>query len=105
MGIDGAKAMGFERVKLRQQFVINPPNFSTYDQVLMIDFQDDERDLAGDAYDLFQLKKTFKQAINFPENFNRVQYRIQQAIRTATPENFSRLKNFVTGKFNAILRC
>ena len=82
-------------VKLRQQFVTNPPNFSTYDQVLMIDFQDDERDLAGDAYDLFQLKKTFKQAINFPENFNRVQYRIQQAIRTATPENFSRLKNFV----------
>ena len=61
----------------------------------MIDFQDDERDLTGDAYDLFQLKKTFKQAINFPENFNRVQYRIQQAIRTATPENFSRLKNFV----------
>lgn len=95
LGIDGAKAMGFERVKLRQKFVINPPNFSTYDQVLMIDFQDDERDLTGDAYDLFQLKKTFKQAINFPENFNRVQYRIQQAIRTATPENFSRLKNFV----------
>ena len=53
LGIDGAKAMGFERVKLRQQFVTNPPNFSTYDQVLMIDFQDDERDLAGDAYDLF----------------------------------------------------
>ena len=95
LGLEGAKAMGFDRVKLRQDFVLNPPNFIDFDQVFMFDFQNDERDLAGDEFDLYQLKKTFKQAINFPENFKRAQYQIQQAIRTATPENFSQLKNYV----------
>ena len=95
LGLEGAKAMGFDRVKLRQDFVHSPPNFSDFDQVFMFDFQNDERDLAGDEFDLYQLKKTFKQAINFPENFKRTQYQIQQAIRTATPENFSQLKNYV----------
>jgi len=95
LGLEGAKAMGFDRVKLRQDFVHSPPNFSDFDQVFMFDFQNDERDLAGDEFDLYQLKKTFKQAINFPENFKRTQYQIQQAIRTATPENFNQLKNYV----------
>ena len=38
----------------------NPPDFSGFDEVLIFDFENDERDLAGDAYDLYQLKKTFK---------------------------------------------
>ena len=95
LGLEGAKAMGFDRVKLRRDFVLSPPNFSDFDQVFMFDFQNDERDLAGDEFDLYQLKKTFKQAINFPENFKRTQYQIQQAIRTATPEKFDQLKNYV----------
>ena len=95
LGLEGAEAMGFDRVKLRRDFVLSPPNFSDFDQVFMFDFQNDERDLAGDEFDLYQLKKTFKQAINFPENFKRTQYQIQQAIRTATPEKFDQLKNYV----------
>ena len=95
LGLEGAQKMGFDRVALRSDFVQNPPSFDTFDEVLIVDFQDDERDLAGDPYDLYQLKKTFKKAINFPANFNRVQYQIQQAIRTATPNNFARLQNYV----------
>ena len=95
LGVEGAQKMGFDRVALRSDFVQNPPNFDTFDEVLIVDFQDDERDLEGDPYDLYQLKKTFKEAINFPANFNRVQYQIQQSIRTASPENFARLQNYV----------
>ena len=95
LGVEGAQKMGFDRVELRSEFVLNPPSFDTFDEVLIVDFQDDERDLAGDPYDLYQLKKTFKKAINFPANFNKVQYQIQQAIRTATPESFARLQNYV----------
>lgn len=95
LGVEGARKMGFDRVALRSDFVQNPPSFDAFDEVLIVDFQDDERDLEGDQYDLYQLKKTFKKAINFPANFNRVQYQIQQAIRTATPENFARLQNYV----------
>lgn len=95
LGVEGAQKMGFDRVELRSEFVLNPPSFDAFDEVLIVDFQEDERDLAGDPYDLYQLKKTFKKAINFPANFNKVQYQIQQAIRTATPESFARLQNYV----------
>ena len=92
LGLEGAKAMGFDRVALRDSFVQAPPDFSDFDEVLIFDFKNDERDLAGDPYDLFQLKRTFKEAINFPADFNRTKYSIQQSIRTATPETFERLK-------------
>lgn len=95
LGVEGAQAMGFERVALRDSFVLSPPDFSTFDQVLIVDFQNDERDLAGDPYDLYQLKKTFKKAINFPSDFNRTKYSIQQSISTVTPETFDRLKRYV----------
>ena len=95
LGTEGAQKMGFDRVALRSDFVQNPPSFEAFDEVLIVDFQNDERDLAGDPYDLYQLKKTFKKAINFPADFKRVQYQIQQSIRTATPENFARLKSYV----------
>ena len=95
LGLKGAKAMGFDRVALRDAFVQSPPDFSGFDEILIIDFQNDERDLAGDPYDLFQLKKTFKEAINFPADFNRTKYGIQQSIRTAIPETFELLKTYV----------
>ena len=95
LGVKGAKAIGFDRVALRDAFVQSPPDFSGFDEILIIDFQNDERDLAGDPYDLFQLKKTFKEAINFPADFNRTKYGIQQSIRTATPKTFERLKAYV----------
>jgi Xaa-Pro aminopeptidase len=95
LGVEGAQKMGFDRVALRSDFVQNSPSFDAFDEVLIVDFQDDERDLAGDPYDLYQLKKTFKKAINFPANFNRVQYQIQQSIRTVEPDNFTRLQNYI----------
>ena len=96
LGIEGATKMGFDRVALRQKFVNSPPDFSAFDEVLIFEFKNDERNLPNDKYDLYQLKQTFKKAINFPDNFKRNQYRIQQAIRTADPDNFLRLKNYVS---------
>ncbi len=98
LGVEGATAMGFDRVLLRDNFVQSPPDFSVFDEVLIIDFKNDERDLAGDPYDLYQLKKTFKEAINFPADFNRTRYSIQQAISEVTPETFDRLKRYVKWK-------
>lgn len=95
LGIAGAKAMGFERVQLKEEFVKNTPDFTPFDEVLLIDFKNDERDLDNDPYDLYDLKRVFKKAINFPEDFNRVSYQIQQAIRMVEPTNFSALKEQV----------
>ena len=40
LGLEGAKAMGFDRVKLRQDFVNTPPDFSDFDQVFIFDFKE-----------------------------------------------------------------
>lgn len=95
LGIDGAKAMGFSRVSLREAFVNNPPNFEGFDKVLILDFQNDERDRAADPYDLYGLKETLKAQIDFPADFNRQYYRIQRRIAEATPENFARTQDYI----------
>lgn len=95
LGVDGAKSMGFERVSLRDEFVKNPIDFNAYDQVLILNFHNDERDFPNDPYDLYQLKKSFKQAIDFPEDFNRQEYNVYQAIQGVTSDNFLQVKSYV----------
>ena len=95
LGLRRCQAMGFDRLNCVKILFIILLILDDFDQVFMFDFQNDERDLAGDEFDLYQLKKTFKQAINFPENFKRTRYQIQQAIRTVTPENLNQVKNYV----------
>ena len=89
LGKAGALQMGFDRVALREEFVQSPVDFDRFDQVFMFDFHDDERKHPGQKYDLYQLKKTFKQAIRFPEDFDRRTYQIQQSIRTVTADNLA----------------
>lgn len=95
LGVEGARAMGFSRVSLRNEFVDNPPNFDRFDKVLIVDFQNDERDKADDPYDLHGLKQTLKAQLDFPANFNRQYYRIQRSIAAATPDNFTRTQNYI----------
>lgn len=95
LGAEGAKKMGFDRVALREKFISNPIDFDRFDQVLLFDFYNDERNLAGEENDLFQLKKSFKKAIRFPENFNRKVYRLQQAIRTVDQNTLEQVKTNV----------
>lgn len=95
LGKESAEKMGFSRVQLRQDFVNNPLAFDRFDQVLFFNFFNDERDLQGDAYDMHQLKKTFKEAIHFPSNFNRTQYRLQKAIGQVDAASFEATKALV----------
>lgn len=100
LGVDGAKKMGFDRVALRNEFIQSPLDFSIFEEVLIFDFENDERDLDNDPYDLYQLKKTFKQSIGFPLDFNRTKYSIQQAIRSVTNENYVELKRQINRQIN-----
>jgi len=85
LGLEGAKKMGFDRVDLKQNFINEPQGFDQFDTVFMFDFKNDVRD-TSDPSDLFDLKKQFKQAIHFPENFDAKRYRLYQRIRKAKPE-------------------
>ena len=75
-----ALLMGFDRVDIRDNFSSKTPNFSDFDQVLLFDFKNDERDNLADPYDLYDLKKSFKAKINFPKIYDRKKYVLYQKI-------------------------
>ena len=83
LGVAGASKMGFDRVALKETFLINQHDFNRFDSVLMFDFQNDVRDDKSDTSDLYDLQQHFKEAINFPDNFDADRYNLYQRIRKA----------------------
>ena len=83
LGVAGASKMGFDRVALKETFLIDQHDFNRFDSVLMFDFQNDVRDDKSDASDLYDLQEHFKEAINFPDNFDADRYNLYQRIRKA----------------------
>lgn len=92
-GVEGAKNLGFERVALRKEFIENPLIFSSFDKVLIFDFQNDVRNKRDDPYDLYDMQRIFKKQINYPKNFNPTRYSLHQKLRTVTKENTNALKD------------
>ena len=83
LGVAGASKMGFDRVALKETFLLDQHDFNRFDTVLMFDFQNDVRDDKSDASDLYDLQQHFKEAINFPDNFDADRYNLYQRIRKA----------------------
>ena len=83
LGVAGASKMGFDRVALKETFLIDQHDFNRFDSVLMFDFQNDVRDDKSDTSDLYDLQQHFKEAINFPDNFDADRYNLYQRIRKA----------------------
>ena len=90
--LESVKKMGFERVLTRKSFKHDLSNLSQYDQVLMFGFNNDIRDNEDDPNDLFDLKATFKKAINFPNSFDRNLYSVYQHILKAEKKDFKSVK-------------
>ena len=76
LGIQGAETMGFDRVASKKEFVNTSLKLDRFDSVLMFDFENDVRDDKSDASDLFNLQEHFKNAINYPEDFDADRYRL-----------------------------
>ena len=66
LGIQGAKAMGFNRVIAKEKFINHDIEFEAFDQVLFFDFQNDIIN-TSDSSDLFDLLQSFKTKINYSE--------------------------------------
>ena len=96
LGKEGALALGLERVYERQHFSNFPLDYDAFDEVLIVDFKNDERDNPNDPADLYSMKAHLKTALHFPENFNKTVYQLQQAIRTVSAEDFEALKRRVS---------
>lgn len=87
LGVEGVKLqLGFDMVYNGSDFEDFPLDFTAFDTVSFVDFQNDYRDKPGKA-DLFDLIKTFKQKANYPSDYNPVRNGLYQKIAMANAGN------------------
>ena len=68
LGLRGAKKMGFDRVKLRSDFMKNSFKIDNFSNVLSMDIRDDVRDFKDDKFDLYDIQNKFLEIINDKES-------------------------------------
>ena len=68
LGLRGAKKMGFDRVKLRSDFMKNSFKIDNFSNVLSMDIRDDVRDFKDDKFDLYNLQNKFLEIVNDKES-------------------------------------
>jgi Xaa-Pro aminopeptidase len=70
LGVKGAKEkLGFSHVLFNTQFSAYEADFDRFNRVLFFDFAGDVRDDQNNDADLYSLIKSFKEKVNFPEDF------------------------------------
>ena len=70
LGLQGAKKMGFDRVKLRSNFITDPIHIQRFSNVLNMDVRDDVRDFKNDKYDLYDIQNKFLDIISDKEKLS-----------------------------------
>jgi Xaa-Pro aminopeptidase len=91
----------------RVDFKIDTQNLEQFDKVLLFEFKNDIRNQTmyvlkegtrykvDDPNDLFDLKTTFREAINFPNDYNRLRHEAYQTILEADNDNLDDVRNIV----------
>ena len=105
-GVEGALKMGFDRVSSRKDFKKTNHAFSNFKSVLLFDFNNDVRDFKNDPNDLYDLKKFFREEINFPDSFDPIRYRIYKRIKDFDYDQINILKgeiNFYVERDESLL--
>ena len=68
LGIEGAKKMLFDRVKLRSEFIENTIPTDNFTNILNTNIRDDVRDFKDDKYDLFDIQTKFQDIVSKKES-------------------------------------
>ncbi|MDA0330347.1 MAG: aminopeptidase P N-terminal domain-containing protein [Bacteroidetes bacterium] len=68
LGIEGAKKMSFDRVKLRSEFIENTIPIENFTNILNTNIRDDVRDFKDDKYDLFDIQTKFQDIVSKKES-------------------------------------
>ena len=69
----------------------------------MFGFNNDIRDNEDDPNDLFDLKATFKKAINFPNSFDRNLYSVYQHVLKAEKKDFKSVEEEILAHMNGMI--
>jgi len=87
LGVEGVKEqLGFNMVYNGSEFENFPLDFTSFENVSFVDFQNDYRDKSGTA-DLFDLIKTFKIKANYPSDYNPTRNSLYKRIATANNDS------------------
>lgn len=87
LGVEGVqKQLGIKMAFNGSEFEKSDINFKGFDNVLFFDFNNDYRDLRGNA-DLFDLIKSFKIKTNYPSDYNATRQQIYSMITSTDVEN------------------
>lgn len=87
------KELGFERVAERAEFKNDLEQVNPVEQVLFFEFKNDIRDQTDDPNDLFDLKAAFREAINFPNDFNPNRHAAYQKIIASDETSADQVKS------------
>ena len=105
--LEQVKQLGFERVAERGDFKNDTQSLDRFDRVLMFEFKNDIRSQktyvfkhnvrykVDDPNDLFDLKAAFREAINFPNDFNRFAYSAYKKIMEADEDTLDSVMEVV----------
>ncbi len=105
--LDQVKKLDFERVTERVDFKKDITNLNSFDRVLLFEFKNDIRKQTmyvlkdgirhkiDDPNNLFELKAAFREAINFPNDFNRMRHMAYQTIMEADQNNLEESRTMV----------
>ena len=105
--LDEVEMLGFERVAVRDEFKGDIQGLDQFDKVLMFEFKNDIRSQmtyvlrdnvrykVDDPNDLYDLKAAFREAINFPNDFNPLAHSVYQKIMQVNENNFENIREFV----------
>ena len=105
--LEEIKQLGYGRVAERRDFKNDCVNLDRFDKVLMFEFKNDIRNQqiyvfkdnvrlkVDDPHDLFDLKATFREAINFPNDINPLAHSVYLRIMDADQESFEQIKDEV----------
>lgn len=88
VGVARAQEWGIDRVRNRKEFLDRKDHYTSFDALLLYEFQNDVRDKANDPFDLYALQKHFRQQINYPNELNAIRYDLYQKVRQVTAEGF-----------------
>ena len=105
--LDQVKKLDFERVNERVDFKKDITNLNSFDRVLLFEFKNDIRKQTmyvlkdgirhkiDDPNNLFELKAAFREAIKFPNDFNRMRHMAYQTIMEADQNNLEESRTMV----------
>ena len=99
MGIEaGQEQLGCECIKSNVEFQDLSLDFGKFAKVFFQPFKNDERD-SNSSSDLASLKESFKEKIQFPENYDAKRYQLYQLIKTTELENSANVAQVIDRYF------